>query len=1299
MSGRIKKQKSGKKEKQSIESVLNAYLAAQAAKEAESSPQNAPDDEDETETPDNGMDEVETYAVYWPSKLKIGAKHPDPVVCTASLASVQSADISYTLKLPERIIKEGVLSALQLEAVTYASQAHERHLLESEDSQRAGFLIGDGAGVGKGRTIAGIIYENFLHGRKKSIWISVSNDLKYDAQRDFSDIGAPIAVHPLNDFKYKSRITATSGVLFSTYALLIATPASISKFNSRIDQIVDWCGEDFDGVIVFDECHKAKNLIPSNSLKSTKTGTAVVDLQYKLPNARVVYSSATGATEPRNMAYMVRLGIWGVGTPFRTFIEFQRIVERRGVGAMEVVAMDMKLRGMYVARQLSFQGVTFKVERIPLTEDFIQMYNDSVALWNLALKHFHEANYLMGIDANILKIIWGQFWGAHQRFFKYLAISAKVDHAVKLAEEAVEAGKCVVIGLQSTGEARMNEELEKCNGELEDYISTAKAVFQSLIEKQFPALDPMDTDSDNLMKSLIEQPTTSRKKKPVDKFTFGSASTSRKRKVIKKSKSGRKIKRPRIASSSEDDSRDEWLDNIESTAAEDSNSEDEYVPVKNGFKSNRSNRANVETKKMEDSESEFDPESESDPESELSEIEESDIAERSGSGETHSSSDESSSEREFGRKNKRNSKVKMSKVQEYLRTRYRDNNQANKKKTVKDDTLKNDIIEGARQLKAELLHKIEVLGERLPKNTLDELVNKLGGSKKVAEMTGRKGRVSATSEGSVRYESRRESGVSLEMLNIKEKERFMSGKKLIAIISEAASSGISLQSDRRVLNQRRRLHMTLELPWAADRAIQQFGRTHRSNQVNAPEYVFLISDLAGEQRFVATVARRLESLGALTHADRRATKSRDLAEFNIDNKYGRKALATTLHAIAKINDHPTVLPPKDYDGDFFADAHQALLNVDLDMGAVADEERKSDNIVRFMNRSLGVPVHLQNHLFKYFSDTLHATILKAKKENSFDPGLMDVGDPERIKRISAIRFIRRHATGLSPVELHTVRVDRGITWSQALERSLTLTKAHEGFYLSNDSMNKRKAMLIARLSDDDAQPKHLMMFGLYKPHTGASGSTSESLEYILRNYHKTTPEKAKDAWNYQYEWSVEKCSHLFHNGYCKTSRFTDCDQGKRITTRVVLSGCVLGVWDRVEKEMRGGVDDEGQNIRMQVCRLRASEGQPSAIGILVPNECVEGLTQELSVDAENVERVNFTGELESNSIPKIEKIEPLKVEVKVELKVEQPIKLESQLIKIEVKSEAEIKTESQDPPILQLLKCEPESESVMESEF
>jgi hypothetical protein len=104
------------------------------------------------------------------------------------------------------------------------------------------------------------------------------------------------------------------------------------------------------------------------------------------------------------------------------------------------------------------------------------------------------------------------------------------------------------------------------------------------------------------------------------------------------------------------------------------------------------------------------------------------------------------------------------------------------------------------------------------------------------------------------------------------------------------------------------------LPWSADKAIQQFGRTHRSNQVSAPEYVFLISTLAGEHRFASIVAKRLESLGALTQGDRRATESRDLSRYNVDTKYGRQALENTLRSIVG-TEKPMISSPQ-YDNDF-----------------------------------------------------------------------------------------------------------------------------------------------------------------------------------------------------------------------------------------------------------------------------------------------------------------------------------------------------------------------------------------------
>ena len=99
--------------------------------------------------------------------------------------------------------------------------------------------------------------------------------------------------------------------------------------SGELKQLLNWCGEDFDGPIIFDECHRAKNLCPTGAGKPTKTGQTVLELQKRLPNARIVYASATGASEPKHMAYMVRLGIWGRGSPFNDFSDFLTAIEKR----------------------------------------------------------------------------------------------------------------------------------------------------------------------------------------------------------------------------------------------------------------------------------------------------------------------------------------------------------------------------------------------------------------------------------------------------------------------------------------------------------------------------------------------------------------------------------------------------------------------------------------------------------------------------------------------------------------------------------------------------------------------------------------------------------------------------------------------------------------------------------------------------------------------------------------------------------------------------------------------------------
>ena len=67
------------------------------------------------------------------------------------------------------------------------------------------------------------------------------------------------------------------------------------------------------------------------------------ELQEKLPRARVLYCSATGVSEVGNLAYMTRLGLWGLGTSFADFGAFLDSMKQRGVSFLEMLAMEMKV--------------------------------------------------------------------------------------------------------------------------------------------------------------------------------------------------------------------------------------------------------------------------------------------------------------------------------------------------------------------------------------------------------------------------------------------------------------------------------------------------------------------------------------------------------------------------------------------------------------------------------------------------------------------------------------------------------------------------------------------------------------------------------------------------------------------------------------------------------------------------------------------------------------------------------------------------------------------------------------------
>ena len=446
------------------------------------------------------------YATFIAPEIPVqgGKKHPAVLVESAAMAAVSMPKATYKPSLPADVVKNN-LSDAQLVTVTYAGQAHEQKL---PDGRRKGFFVGDGTGVGKGRQIAGIILDNFMQGRTKAVWISKNNDLYGDAIRDWTATTGRSKDEVISHsrIKPKDKISLQEGILYSTYDTIKS-----EKGGNRLDQIVEWLGKDYDGVIAFDEAHNMGNLFGKKGKfgksKGSEKARAGVELQRRLPNARIVYVSATAATEVDNLAYAERIGLWGQGTAFSTAQDFISKIGASGLAAMELVIRDMKAMGTYVARSISYNGVNYDTVEHSLDPMQTEIYNTMSRAWQKTMSNVQSALETTGGQYNSTERqkALGNFYSSMQRFYNQVLTSMSMPSVIADMRKEIAAGHSCVLQIVNTNEAQQNKQLAeaKASGESLDNLDlTPREALVGYLTNSFPTqMFEEYTDEDGNLRS------------------------------------------------------------------------------------------------------------------------------------------------------------------------------------------------------------------------------------------------------------------------------------------------------------------------------------------------------------------------------------------------------------------------------------------------------------------------------------------------------------------------------------------------------------------------------------------------------------------------------------------------------------------------------------------------------------------------------------------------------------------------------------------------------------------------------
>jgi len=272
----------------------------------------------------------------------------------------------------------------------------------------------------------------------------------------------------------------------------------------------------------------------------------------------------------------------------------------------------------------------------------------------------------------------------------------------------------------------------------------------------------------------------------------------------------------------------------------------------------------------------------------------------------------------------------------------------------------------------------EVAGIDMPEGVLEQLLSHFGPDQ-LAEVTGRKARVFRTTDEGGTESIEKETKRTAQHVQA-DIAAFQAGRKHILVFSDAGGTGLSYHDDKNNPVSRRRAHYIIQPGWRSEAALQGLGRTHRSNQHTAPLYRLFGTNIKGHKRFIAALAKRLDSLGALSRGQREAGGQGIFnPSDNLETTYSSAAIRGLV-----MNLHQQTVDA------FTMSEFEEWMHIQLldDDGNVV--ESRIPPIGRFFNRLLQMTVERQDMVFDEFWQRMTERVEVARSRGELDTGIRTI---------------------------------------------------------------------------------------------------------------------------------------------------------------------------------------------------------------------------------------------------------------------------------------------------------------------